>query len=107
MQATSAVTGQSIQQGAVLASALKNIAPIQTAFPDEQRPRVAIEAGGAGDRGAQRAGNQPADFLLLASGGFDTHSDQLATQVRSVRATERGDGRVLWRRRRNWAWRTT
>lgn len=80
VQAASKVTGQSIQQGVVLANALKNIAPIQTVFPTgnglaSQLKQVAQVIAA---RSALSVGRQ---IFFCSIGGFDTHSDQLGTQA--------------------------
>ncbi|HXT77578.1 MAG TPA: DUF1501 domain-containing protein [Candidatus Eisenbacteria bacterium] len=80
VQSASAVTSQSIQQGVVLANALKNIAPIQTAFPANnglasQLKQVAQVIATRSSLGISR------QIFFCSIGGFDTHSDQLASQV--------------------------
>jgi uncharacterized protein (DUF1501 family) len=80
VQATSAVTGQAIQQGVVLANALKNIPAIQTVFPANsglasQLKQVAQVIAARSALGVNR------QIFFCSIGGFDTHSDQLATQV--------------------------
>lgn len=79
VQATSAVTNQSVQQGVVLSNALKAIAPIQTVFPKgglaNQLKQVAQVIAARGALGVTR------QIFFCSLGGFDTHSDQLATQV--------------------------
>jgi uncharacterized protein (DUF1501 family) len=79
VQATSAVTNQSVQQGVVLSNALKAIAPIQTIFPKSglgnQLKQVAQVIAARSALGVTR------QIFFCSLGGFDTHSDQLATQV--------------------------
>ena len=80
VQATSAVTGQAIQQGVVLSNALKNIPAIQTAFPANnglasQLKQVAQVIAARSALGVNR------QIFFCSLGGFDTHSNQLPTQV--------------------------
>jgi uncharacterized protein (DUF1501 family) len=79
VQATSAVTNQSVQQGAILSSALKAIAPMQTVFPKSglasQLKQVAQVIAARSALGVTR------QIFFCSLGGFDTHSDQLATQI--------------------------
>jgi uncharacterized protein (DUF1501 family) len=80
VQAASTVTGQSIQEGVVLANALKNIPALQTVFPAKnglasQLKQVAQVIAG---RGALNINRQ---IFFCSIGGFDTHSDQLGTQA--------------------------
>jgi uncharacterized protein (DUF1501 family) len=80
VQAASAVTGQAIQEGVVLAAALKNIPAIQTVFPANnglasQLKQVAQVIA------ARSALNIQRQIFFCSLGGFDTHSDQLDTQV--------------------------
>ena len=80
VQATSAVTGQSVQQGVVLSNALKNISPIQTVFPAKnglasQLKQVAQVIAVRGALGVNR------QIFFCSLGGFDTHSDQLGAQM--------------------------
>jgi uncharacterized protein (DUF1501 family) len=80
VQASSAVTGQAIQQGVLLASALKNIPAIQTAFPANntlaaQLKQVAQVIAARSALGVNR------QIFFCSLGGFDTHSDQLNSQV--------------------------
>src|SRR5271163_3889986 len=80
VQATSAVTGQAIQEGIVLANALKNIPAIQTVFPANnglasQLKQVAQVIAARSALSVQR------QLFFCSLGGFDTHADQLATQV--------------------------
>jgi uncharacterized protein (DUF1501 family) len=80
VQAASAVTGQAIQEGVVLAAALKNIPAIQTVFPANnglasQLKQVAQVIA------ARSALNVQRQIFFCSLGGFDTHADQLATQV--------------------------
>jgi len=80
VQAASTVTGQAIQEGIVLANALKNIPAIQTAFPANnglaaQLKQVAQVIAARSALGINR------QIFFCSLGGFDTHSDQLDTQV--------------------------
>jgi uncharacterized protein (DUF1501 family) len=80
VQAASTVTGQSIAQGALLASALKNIPAIQTVFPAKnglasQLKQVAQVIAARSALGINR------QIFFCSIGGFDTHADQLGTQV--------------------------
>ena len=80
VQAASAVTGQAIQEGLVLANALKNIPAIQTVFPTNnglasQLKQVAQVIAARSALGVQR------QIFFCSIGGFDTHADQLPTQV--------------------------
>lgn len=79
VQASSAVTGQAIQQSSILAAALKNIPAIQTTFPTgnglaSQLKQVAQIIAA---RSALGIGRQ---IFFCSAGGYDTHSDQLNTQ---------------------------
>jgi uncharacterized protein (DUF1501 family) len=80
VQAASSVTGQAIQEGVVLANALKNIPAIQTVFPAKnglasQLKQVAQVIA------ARSALNIHRQIFFCSIGGFDTHSDQLGTQA--------------------------
>jgi uncharacterized protein (DUF1501 family) len=80
VQASSAVTGQAIQEGVLLSTALKNIPAIQTVFPANnglasQLKQVAQVIAARSALGISR------QIFFCSIGGFDTHSDQLATQV--------------------------
>jgi uncharacterized protein (DUF1501 family) len=80
VQAASSVTGQSIQEGVVLSNALKTIPAIQTVFPAKnglaaQLKQVAQVIAARGALGVNR------QIFFCSQGGFDTHSDQLNTQV--------------------------
>ena len=80
VQSASTVTGQAIQEGVVLAAALKNIPAIQTVFPAKnglasQLKQVAQVIAARGALGVNR------QIFFCSQGGFDTHSDQLDTQV--------------------------
>ena len=79
-QRDSAVTGQALQESQVLATALKNIPAIQTVFPANnglasQLKQVAQVIAARSALGISR------QIFFCSAGGFDTHSDQLATQV--------------------------
>jgi uncharacterized protein (DUF1501 family) len=80
VQAASTVTGQSIQQGVILANALKNIPAIQTVFPTNnglasQLKQVAQVIAARSSLSINR------QIFFCSLGGFDTHSDQLGTQA--------------------------
>src|SRR5215475_6052840 len=79
VQAASTVTGLSVQQGALLATALKNIPAIQTAFPAKnglasQLKQVAQVIAARSALGINR------QIFFCSLGGFDTHADQLTAQ---------------------------
>jgi uncharacterized protein (DUF1501 family) len=80
VQASSAVTGQALQESAVLANALKNIPAIQTVFPTSNNLASQLKqvAQVIAARSALGIGRQ---IFFCSAGGFDTHSDQLDTQV--------------------------
>jgi uncharacterized protein (DUF1501 family) len=80
VQATSAVTGQAVQQSATLANALKSAAPLQTVFPtgNSLASQLKQVAQIIGVRSALGIGRQ---IFFCSQGGYDTHSDQLGTQV--------------------------
>ena len=85
VQAASTVTGQSIQQGALLANALKNIPAIQTVFPANnglasQLKQVAQVIA------ARSALNIHRQIFFCSIGGFDTHSDQVGTQANLLKS---------------------
>jgi uncharacterized protein (DUF1501 family) len=85
VQAASTVTGQSIQQGALLANALKNIPAIQTVFPTNnglasQLKQVAQVIA------ARSALNIHRQIFFCSIGGFDTHSDQVGTQANLLKS---------------------
>jgi uncharacterized protein (DUF1501 family) len=80
VQATSAVTGQAIQQSSTLASALQGLAPLQTVFPTgnslaTQLKQVAQVIAVRNTLGVRR------QIFFCSQGGYDTHSDQLDMQV--------------------------
>jgi uncharacterized protein (DUF1501 family) len=80
VQASSAVTGQAIQEGVLLSTALKNIPAIQTVFPANnglasQLKQVAQVIAARSALGISR------QIFFCSIGGFDTHSDQLNSQV--------------------------
>src|ERR1700730_2030987 len=79
VQAASAVTGQSVGQGALLSEALKNVAAIQTVFPSNNGLASQLKqvAQVIAARGALSVNRQ---IFFCSQGGFDTHSDQLVTQ---------------------------
>ena len=81
VQAASSVTGQAVQDGVLLSNALKNIPAIQTVFPANnglasQLKQVAQVIS------ARSALNIRRQIFFCSIGGFDTHSDQVATQIR-------------------------
>jgi uncharacterized protein (DUF1501 family) len=80
VQAASTVTGQSIQQGVVLANALKNIPAIQTVFPAKNGLASQLKqvAQVIAARSALSINRQ---IFFCSIGGFDTHSDQLGAQA--------------------------
>jgi uncharacterized protein (DUF1501 family) len=80
VQASSAVTGQAIQEGVLLSTALKNIPAIQTVFPANnglasQLKQVAQVIAARSALGISR------QIFFCSIGGFDTHSDQINSQV--------------------------
>jgi uncharacterized protein (DUF1501 family) len=80
VQAASTVTGQAIQEGVILGNALKNIPAILTVFPANnglasQLKQVAQVISARSALGINR------QIFFCSLGGFDTHSDQLPTQV--------------------------
>ena len=80
VQAASTVTSQAIQEGVILGNALKNIPAIQTVFPANnglasQLKQVAQVISARSALGINR------QIFFCSLGGFDTHSDQLPTQV--------------------------
>jgi uncharacterized protein (DUF1501 family) len=80
VQASSTVTGTAIQDVVVLANALKNIPAIQTVFPPNnglasQLKQIAQVIA------ARSALNINRQIFFASIGGFDTHSDQLNSQV--------------------------
>jgi uncharacterized protein (DUF1501 family) len=80
VQATSSTTSQGIQEGIVVANALKGISPIQTVFPSNnslasQLKQVAQVIAARSTLGVNR------QIFFCSLGGFDTHSDQLDVQV--------------------------
>jgi uncharacterized protein (DUF1501 family) len=80
VQAASAVTGQSVQQGALLSNALKNIPAIQTIFPANNGLASQLKQV-AQVLAARSALSVNRQIFFCSLGGFDTHSDQLPTQV--------------------------
>jgi uncharacterized protein (DUF1501 family) len=80
VQAASAVTGQSVQQGALLSTALQNIPAIQTVFPANNGLASQLKqvAQVIAARSALSVNRQ---IFFCSLGGFDTHSDQLPTQA--------------------------
>lgn len=79
VQAANAITGQAVQFSVTLSQALKNIPPLQTTFPKnylaQQLQQVAQVIAARGALGVQR------QIFFCSYGGFDTHSDQLASQI--------------------------
>jgi len=80
VQAAQHVTGQAIQDGLVLANALKNIPPIQTVFPAKNGLASQLKQVAQGDA-ARSALNINRQIFFCSQGGFDTHSDQLTAQA--------------------------
>jgi uncharacterized protein (DUF1501 family) len=80
VQAASAVTGQSVQQGFLLSSALKNIPAIQTLFPSNNGLALQLKQV-AQVIAARSALSVKRQIFFCSQGGFDTHSDQLPTQA--------------------------
>jgi uncharacterized protein (DUF1501 family) len=80
VQATSAVTGQAVTQSSTLATALKGLSPLQTVFPtgNSLASQLKQVAQVIAVRSALGIGRQ---IFFCSQGGFDTHSDQLDTQV--------------------------
>jgi uncharacterized protein (DUF1501 family) len=80
VQSANAVTGQAVQYSLVLSDALKNIPTLQTVFPNnylaQQLKQVAQVIAA---RSALAVGRQ---IFFCSYGGFDTHADQLAQQVK-------------------------
>ena len=79
VQAASTVTGQAIQDGVLLANALKNIPAIQTVFPANNSLASQLKQV-AQVIAARSALNINRQIFFCSQGGFDTHSDQLAAQ---------------------------
>jgi uncharacterized protein (DUF1501 family) len=80
VQATSATTTQGIQEGMVMANALKGISPVQTVFPSNsslasQLKQVAQVIAARNTLGVNR------QIFFCSLGGFDTHSDELDLHV--------------------------
>jgi len=79
VQAANAVTGQAVQFSLVLSQALKSATPLQTKFPNnylaQQLQQVAEVIAVRSALGVQR------QIFFCSYGGFDTHSDQLASQI--------------------------
>jgi uncharacterized protein (DUF1501 family) len=80
VQATSAVTGQAVQQSSTLSAALQGLTPLQTVFPTgnslaSQLKQVAQVIAVRSTLGIGR------QIFFCSQGGYDTHSDQLTTQV--------------------------
>jgi len=79
VQAANAVTGQAVQFSVTLSDALKSLPPLQTAFPQNylarQLKQVAEVIAVRSALGVQR------QIFFCSYGGFDTHSDQLASQI--------------------------
>jgi uncharacterized protein (DUF1501 family) len=80
VHAANSVTGQAVQYSVTLSSALKNIPPLQTVFPNnylaQQLKQVAQVISARAALGVNR------QIFFCSYGGFDTHSDQLPQQVR-------------------------
>ena len=80
VQAASGVTTQAIQEGLVLSAALKNIPAIQTVFPANNGLASQLKQV-AQVMAARSALNIQRQIFFCSLGGFDTHADQLDTQV--------------------------
>ncbi len=80
VQAASTVTGQAVQEGSVLSTALQNIPAIQTAFPANNGLASQLKqvAQVIAARSALSVNRQ---IFFCSLGGFDTHSNQLPTQA--------------------------
>jgi len=80
VQATSAVTGQAVQQSKTLADALQSLAPLQTVFPTGNGLATQLKqvAQVIAVRSALGIGRQ---IFFCSQGGYDTHSDQLNSHV--------------------------
>jgi uncharacterized protein (DUF1501 family) len=80
VQSANTVTGQAVQYGVTLSDALKNIPPLATKFANNylaQQLRQVAQVIAA--RSALGMGRQ---IFFCSTGGFDTHSDQLAQHVK-------------------------
>src|SRR5437660_482482 len=79
VQPANAVTVHAVKFAQVLSDALKNIPPLQTKFPanylGQQLQQVAQVIAAQSALGVKR------QIFFCASGGFDTHADQLPQQV--------------------------
>ena len=80
VQASSTVTSQGIQNAGILSNALKNIPPVQTVFPANnslasQLKQIAQVIAARSALGINR------QIFFCSLGGFDTHADQLNTQM--------------------------
>jgi uncharacterized protein (DUF1501 family) len=75
VQAANAVMGQAVKFAQVLSDALKNGPTLQTEFPvtdlGQQLKQVAQVVGAQSALGVKR------QIFFCATGGFDTHADQL------------------------------
>ncbi len=80
VQAASSISQQAIQEGVLLASALKNIPALQTVFPTSNGLASQLKqvAQVISARSALSINRQ---IFFCSLGGFDTHADQLGTQV--------------------------
>ncbi len=88
VQAANAVTGQAVKFAQVLSDALKNGPTLQTKFPatdlGQQLQQVAQVIAAQSALGVKR------QIFFCATGGFDTHADQLPQQVQLLSAVSQG-----------------
>lgn len=88
VQAANAVTGQAVQFASTLSTALKNIPALQTQFPTDylgqQLKQVAQVIAARSALGVNR------QIFFCSYGGFDTHADQLAQQVKLLTVVSQG-----------------
>jgi uncharacterized protein (DUF1501 family) len=88
VQAANAVMGQAVKFAQVLSDALKNGPTLQTEFPvtdlGQQLKQVAQVVGAQSALGVKR------QIFFCATGGFDTHADQLPQQVQLLSIVSQG-----------------
>ena len=88
VQAANAVTGQAVKFAQVLSDALKNGPTLQTKFPvtdlGQQLKQVAQVIAAQSALGVKR------QIFFCATGGFDTHADQLPQQVQLLSTVSQG-----------------
>jgi uncharacterized protein (DUF1501 family) len=88
VQAANAVTGQAVKFAQVLSNALKNGPTLQTKFPitdlGQQLQQVAQVIAAQSALGVKR------QIFFCATGGFDTHADQLPQQVQLLSTVSQG-----------------